>query len=501
MSIQENFKQKSLQSLVNLLASHKTTRANILKLIEKKAYKEMVEETSKDRPKPVLEDTYEYTMALLHSFYRALDRGLISKQVLTRLTDIFVNKVVLSHERDEAARALGFEPPLLVVVSPTGKCNLRCVGCYAASDPNQHGSLSFETFDRILREKREFWGSHFTVISGGEPTLWRDGKKDIFDMVARHSEDVFMMYSNATLISDEVAKRMGELGNITPAISVEGFERETDARRGKGTYRLILKAFESLRKYGVPFGISATPTKYNWDIITSDRFIDYYFFQQGAVYGWLFQYMPVGRGQTLELMVQPEDRVKMLKRTQRIVREKKVFVADFWNSGVASSGCISAGRPGGYFYIDWNGDITPCVFIPYAADNIHRIYAKGGNINTVLKSPFFKAIRTWQDEYGYRQPAEKTGNWFRPCIIRDHFSVLEDAVAKNKPVPINDEAAVAIKDKAYCEGMIRYDQELKRLTEPIWTEKYLEKGAGHTEPLPRMRSRAETLPREHGQGL
>jgi len=29
----------------------------------------------------------------------------------------------------------------------------------------------------------------------------------------------------ATLISEDVAKRMGELGNITPAVSVEGFEK------------------------------------------------------------------------------------------------------------------------------------------------------------------------------------------------------------------------------------------------------------------------------------
>jgi MoaA/NifB/PqqE/SkfB family radical SAM enzyme len=45
-------------------------------------------------------------------------------------------------------------------------------------------------------------------------------------------------------------------------------------------------------------------------------------------------------------------------------------VGDFWNSGVAAEGRIAYARPGGYFYVNWNGNVTPCAFVPYYKDNI-----------------------------------------------------------------------------------------------------------------------------------
>ena len=185
------------------------------------------------------------------------------------------------------------------------------------------------------------------MISGGELVLWRDGERDLLDMVGKYDSGFFIVYANGTLINDRTARRMAELGNISPAVSVEGFEKETDARRGKGTHRKVPAAFDILRKHGVPFGVLVTSTRDNWDVISSEDFAGFCFDEQGAVHGWLFQYMPVGRGHTVDLMVFPEGRVAMLRRMQRLVREHKVFLADFWNSGPTSCGCISAGRGGG----------------------------------------------------------------------------------------------------------------------------------------------------------
>ena len=173
-----------------------------------------------------------------------------------------------------------------------------------------------------------------------------------------------MMYTNSTLIDREAARRMAELGNITPAISVEGWEKETDERRGAGVFRKIQRAMENLREAGVPFGVSVTGTRKNAETVLSDEFMDYYFRQQGAVYGWLFQYMPIGRSFDVDLMVTAEQRKWMLEKELRLIFERDLFLIDFWNGGPMSLGCISAGRSGGYFYIDWNGNVAPCVFFP-----------------------------------------------------------------------------------------------------------------------------------------
>jgi len=464
--------------LLRFMLGNPLTQRVLLKRIEGNLRRVLVEINSEDRPRRVQEAKLAYMLALLHGLGRSLRKGFLSRAAQEQILDVFLGQVVRSDEETQRlARHLGFEPPLFLVISPTGRCNLRCAGCYAASDPGRHASLSRSVFERLLDEKRRLWDSHFTVISGGEPLLWRDDGCDLLDIVGRHPDQYFLMYTNATLLDDAAAQRLAQLGNLTPALSVEGFETETDARRGPGVYARLLQAAERLRRHGVPFGISVTPTRRNWEVITSDRFIDFWTEEQGAVYIWSFQYMPIGRQPSLDLMVPPEARVEMLRRTQRLVHERKVFFADFWNSGVSSSGCISAGRPGGYFYIDWNGDITPCVFVPYAVDNIYRLYERGGTISDILAAPFFQRIRQWQDDYGYRRPAAEVDNWLCPCAIRDHFDMLHRAAVETGARPISPEAAAALADPGFYEGLTGYARAVDAMTRPIWEAEYAEQAA------------------------
>jgi hypothetical protein len=171
-------------------------------------------------------------------------------------------------------------------------------------------------------------------------------------------------------------------------------------------------------------------------------------------------------------MIAPENRLEMLKRTRRIVFEKKILFADFWNSGIASYGCISAGRPGGQFYIDWNGDVTPCVFVPYAADNIYDVYERGDDLSSLLKTPFFRRIHDWQNEYGFARPAEEVGNWLCPCPIRDHFDQMRAAVVETGARPINEAAAEALEDPGYHRVMEEYAAGYRKLSAPVWQDEF-----------------------------
>ena len=67
--------------------------------------------------------------------------------------------------------------------------------------------------------------------------------------------DVFI-FTNATLIDDDFIKEIIRVGNLSFAISVEGFEEETDFRRGKGTYKKVIDAMDRLREAGCIFGFS-----------------------------------------------------------------------------------------------------------------------------------------------------------------------------------------------------------------------------------------------------
>ena len=283
-----------------------------------------------------------------------------------------------------------------------------------------------------------------------------------------------MAYTNGTLVDDRVADRLAELGNFTPAFSVEGWRERTDERRGPGVFDQVLESMQRLRRVGVPYGVSLTATRHNAEEILSDEFLDFFFDEQAALYAWLFHYMPIGRSFTLDLMPTPEQRLWMWNRSWEIIRERQVVLADFWNHGTVTDGCISSGgsTDGGYMYIDWNGSVTPCVFVPYSPVNVNEVYAKGGTLNDVWADRFFASIRGWQKDYAAGNG--KPGNWLAPCVIRDHHADFRRLLIEHEPEPADNNAAEALLDPDYAQGMIDYDKVYQSLSGEIWEQQYLQ---------------------------
>jgi MoaA/NifB/PqqE/SkfB family radical SAM enzyme len=424
-------------------------------------------------PLGVQADQAEFGKAFMQTFDRILARKL-SDATLRKISHILIHGALVQGGQPSAiarfSEQFGMNPPSSLVISPGKTCNLRCVGCYANSGPTSE-KLDWSTFDRIITEAKTDWGLRFIVISGGEPLAYRSEGKGLLDAAEKHPDVFFMFYTNGTLIDEKTAQRMADLGNITPAISVEGWRERTDERRGAGVFDQVLAAMERLRRTGVFFGISLTATRHNVEEIFSDEFVDFFFEKQRAFYGWDFQYMPIGRSYTLDLMPTPQQRLWMWQRSWEIVRKRKIFMADFWNHATISNGCIAGGRArgGGYMYIDWNGAVTPCVFVPYSPVNINDIYAKGGTLNDIWTNPFFADIRNWQEDY-----KQNKGNWLAPCLNRDHHAVLSQLIARHEPEPIDENARMALLDPDYQHGLDRYGELYGELTEPIWREQYLQ---------------------------
>lgn len=416
----------------------------------------------------VLKDKTDMMLALIYSAMRS---GIHKKTVRIMMKKIFLSeKRKLTEHR--FYRRFGFMPPSFITISPGKRCNLKCHYCYANATTDDE-KLSHHVFSRIIAEAKEFWGTRFFVISGGEPFLWRDAGKDFLDVAADNLDTIFLVYTNGTLIEGRVLDRLYELGNILPAISVEGLKEVTDQRRGKGIFERITKVMRELRRRHIAFGISMTATRLNCAELLSDRFIDFYFKEMGASFGWIFHYMPIGRDPDPELMPTPEQREWMWKRSWEIIRKRRILLADFWNHGTVSNGCISAGRSGGYFYIDWNGNITPCVFFPYSTMNINEIYQKGKTINAIFEDPFFAAIRCWQRAYGYKKPTiDHETDWLRPCPIRDHHQIAREIIERHRARLIegNDRR---IESDSFFKLMDKYDRALKERIGRIWQERYL----------------------------
>lgn len=436
-------------------------------------------------PAGVKEDLNEFSTVIWHTADRILDHHL-SRTVMRSLVHNLVSGIMIKRDQQTAISRFhekyGTNPPGFLTLSPGKTCNLRCPGCYANAGADSE-KLDWNTFDRIIDEAKTLWGVRFLVISGGEPMVYRSEGKGILDAAEKHPDVFFMMYTNGTMINDVVAKRLAALGNVTPAISVEGWRERTDERRGTGVYNKVLDAMGRLRRAGVPFGISLTATRHNVEEIFSNEFIDFFFEKQGALYGWLFHYIPIGRSFTLNLMPTPEQRLWMWKRVWEIIRQRHILLADFWNHSTLTEGCLAAGRSDrGYLYIDWNGAVSPCVFVPYSPMDIREVYASGGNLNDIWKNPFFAGIRNWQETY-----RKGNGNLLAPCIIRDHYRDLRNLIAQFEPEPTDENARKALLDPDYARGMEEYDVAYQTLSDPLWQKYYLqprELGNSHDRPLP-----------------
>jgi len=471
-------KPEIVSSTLRKMVNHKHLRKLLAKRIDDYIYKNMVNDDSEDL-RQVQIKRYQFLSAMLYCVTRNIDKGYVSGKIIEKIIDVLVQNNLIREDQsynravEEFEKKYGEPPPTFIVFSPTQQCNLNCTGCYAASGTDTPATIPYPIVEKVIGEVHDLFGGRFITFSGGEPFLYRSEGRTLLDIYDKYDDMLFLVYTNGTMINEQVARRLAKSANVTPAISVEGLEKLTDERRGPGTFEKILGALERLRSEGVPFGISVTATSRNIDILMGDEFYDFYFKQQGASYMWEFQLMPIGRGKnTLNLMVRPEERLRLYRKWEGLLGKKKYCLADFWNSGVLARGCIAYGRSGGYAYVDWHGNITPCAFIPYYVDNIYELYNSGRTLADAMFSDFMKNGRKWQREYGL-DDWKKPNNWLMPCSIRDHYEIFRKSVLPKEAIPEDENAKEALESNEYFEVLKNYDKELSGLTENIWQNEYL----------------------------
>jgi MoaA/NifB/PqqE/SkfB family radical SAM enzyme len=264
----------------------------------------------------------------------------------------------------------------------------------------------------------------------------------------------FMVYTNGTLITDRVADAIVEVGNISPAISLEGWRKSTDARRGPGVFDRVMKTMDRLRERGAIFGASLTLTRHNVEEVTSDEFMDF-LIEKGTVYGWSFHYIPVGKNPDLDLLITPEQRAYLAERIPFIRANKPIPIADFWNDGELTHGCIAGGRF--YFHITADGSVEPCAFVHFAADNV-----KGKSLLEVLRNPLFKAFQK-------RQPF--SDNFLRPCPIIDVPGALREIIEDSGARPTHP-GAESILTRTVANHLDRRSEDWGKLADKIWRERH-----------------------------
>ncbi len=301
----------------------------------------------------------------------------------------------------EKRRAKGVYFPAFLFLSVTNACNLRCQGCWVT--PTQPPcELDLATLENIIRSSKA-QGSYFFGILGGEPLL----HKGLFDLMGRHPDCYFLLFTNGTLITDVVAARLHELGNVSPLISLEGLEAVSDERRGgRAVYQRTLEGVAHCRDHRLMTGVATSVCQSNFRELVSERFLRD-LIGRGVLYVWYYIYRPVGAQPCPELKLTPDQIVELRRFMVEMRTRLPIIIVDAYWDDEGRALCPAATGIG--HHISPSGYVEPCPPLQLAGEHV----GDGTDLyERLTNSAFLREFR--------HAAAETT----RGCVIMERPDVL-----------------------------------------------------------------------------
>jgi len=285
----------------------------------------------------------------------------------------------------------GLHVPPFMIVSITNRCNLKCRGCYFyAQSRVMMKEMSGEMFDSILDEAREL-GISIIFIAGGEPLI----RKDLLKITEKYPDIIFLLFSNGLLVNNEVVEVLKKQKHVIPIISLEGYEYETDKRRGLGIFERLMQIIEAMKNKKVFFGISLTVTRNNFKVIFNDEYIKQ-FVNLGCKIFFFVEYIPVRKG-TEELVMTDNQESEISNLIASFSLKYPALFIAFPEEEKKFGGCLSARR--GLIHISHEGAVEPCPFVPYSDVDLNHLSLK----EALRSSKLLRRIRDNHDKLGPAQ--------------------------------------------------------------------------------------------------
>lgn len=301
--------------------------------------------------------------------------------------------------------------PAFVMISVTESCNLACSGCWVSAGGKK--TLSIEQLDGIITNSKKK-GSFFFGILGGEPLIY----KGLLDILAKHSDCYFQLFTNGTLITDEIAQQFKKMGHITPLISIEGLEKESDHRRGKDdVFQRTLDGVRACKKAGLIFGAAASICKSNYNDLVNREYIEL-IAKEGAHYLWYYIYRPVGAVPNIDNALDEE---LIIAFRRFIVEQRKnaplFLIETYWDD---KGNALCPAATGMSHHIAPSGAVEFCPPIQMAKDFINE---NASNLSELFEnSEFLTEFRAM------------TANSSRGCILLEDPLKMVEFLEKHQAI-------------------------------------------------------------------
>jgi MoaA/NifB/PqqE/SkfB family radical SAM enzyme len=253
-------------------------------------------------------------------------------------------------------------PPFLYV-SIINSCNLRCQGCWVDGAAKQE-ILDVAAMNKLIGEAKAM-GNVFFGIVGGEPFM----HPQLFEILESHPDCYFQIFTNGQFITDEKAKSLRKLGNVTPLISVEGSEIVSDQRRGRpDVFSKTMQGIQNCLDNKVLTGVCTSLCQTNFDDLLTEKWVDR-LIEMGVMYTWFHIYRPMGPDANPQLCLNPQQQLEARKFVVEMRAKKPIVIIDAYFDGEGQALCPAA--TGITNHINPWGDIEPCPIVQFATDNIH----------------------------------------------------------------------------------------------------------------------------------
>jgi MoaA/NifB/PqqE/SkfB family radical SAM enzyme len=321
-------------------------------------------------------------------------------------------KGFLSVQRHKSRLKRGEYFPPFLYVSVINSCNLRCQGCWVDVAHKQE-TIEPEAFHKLVREARQM-GNVFFGIVGGEPFM----HPKLFELLEPHRDCYFQIFTNGHFITDEKAKRLRALGNVTPLISVEGSEIISDVRRGRpGVLTKSLQGLRNCLNNKVMTGVCTSLCQSNIDDLLTEAWVDR-LIAMGVMYTWFHVYRPMGPKPNPDLCLTPEQALRARKFVVEMRAKKPIVIIDAYYDGEGNALCPAA--TGISHHINPWGDIEPCPIVQFSTESIHaRNGDSRGLRQKFVQSQFLKEFRELSQETT------------RGCIVLERPDLLKALVEKH----------------------------------------------------------------------
>jgi len=242
-----------------------------------------------------------------------------------------------------------------IMLEITRHCNLQCKHCYSNSGTKREGELTYEEIKQLIDELAHT-GVLNIVITGGEPLL----HPHLFDILAQARSKPLscMVFTNGTLITEEVVRQFKELGIVSVAISIDGATAEThNAFRGVKSFNRAVQAIKMLKEAGIPIRANVSVHKSISDeIVDVLRLLKKWGIDEHSIHPISY----TGRSEGSDFTITPEEYEDILKQVKKYeiscgeAKKRLPYGPELINCGIGLSS----------LFIKSNGDVSPCPAFP-----------------------------------------------------------------------------------------------------------------------------------------